>query len=393
MLNPMDIYQSNIITPSSAQTQKEMAVTFNIIDNYGYVYIPIGRYGTVKNQNVRIDWGDGQTTEIEAGISIPKNATSHKYSSNAGYKTAIITSETGIIPSWETRSTDYYYVGTKTYISNFTDALVRYETPLLKVEDPTSVSIGGGTKLEYIDPYLLKNNSHITFFDAELVNYEKSSGETYKGDTYKLTRNILLDLPNLQYISAWTGLICGEQAYDKDTLFENCQNLETVDIDVNFFRGFYFPDKRFPNIFKNNPKLIRAGCGSINANTYANSTTDSWMLDQIHTIPEDMFRNCPKLQHISGLFSGQCQNLQTAGISFTKGGFFAENWAPEGQVRVDSMFAINGSNSINTGNATEFVNTIKEASNNNYWAKGCFYGHNSMEGYSTIDSTFRTSPY
>ena len=395
MLNPLETANRHLVNPTPPQEQKEMAVTFNIVGDYGYVYIPIGNYNSEpQSHNIRIDWGDGQTTEVEAGVVMAKNATSHKYSTDKGYVTVRITSEDGILPEWYSIATSNYWVGTKYYSSYFAQWIARYETPLLRIENTDRFTLGGTScKLEYMDGYLLKNNGHVTNFKPYLDNYEKTNSETKEGETFKLDRNILLDLPNLQTIYAWESLICGEQNFDKDSLFDGCPNLENAEMNVNY-SNFYFPDKRFPNIFRKSTKLLLTGRNASSDNkTYPNATTSSWVLDQIHTIPEDMFRNCPKIQKMGGLFSGQCQNLQTAGISFTKGGFFAENWAPEGKVRVDSMFAIKYTNSVNTGNATDFANTVKEASNNNYWAKGCFYGHNSMEGYSTIDSTFRSSPY
>lgn len=394
MLNPLETANRHLVNPTPPQEQKEMAVTFNITGSYGYAYIPIGNEDSgTQEHNIKIDWGDGQTTEIEAGTSMAKNITSHKYSTDKGYVTVKITSEDGILPKWHSITTSNYWSGTKANSSSFTNWPVRYETPILKIENTSEFTLGGpSSHVEYMDDYLLKNNSHLVTFSPYLRNYEKIKSETSDGDTFKLNRSILLDLPNLQSIHDWGGLICGEQNFDKDTLFNNCLNLEQATLDVNY-QYFYFPDKRFPDLFKKTNKLKCVGRNSTKTNTYAGGTTDPWILSQIETIPGELFKNCPKIEQMSGIFSGQCQNLQTSNISFTKGGFFAENWTPEGQVRADSMLAIMTTNTVNTGNALEFANTIIEASNSNYFVKGALYGHSSMEGYSEILGAFKRSPY
>lgn len=392
MLNPFDTYSQRIVT-KPADIQKEMVIAVKLDSSVSSVYrniaVPIYHKdnGGIQNHNVRIDWGDGQTTEIEAGIAIPKNTLVHRYSST-GWKTITIISEDGGIYCWYFLGARYgfpYYDGSRSYDNQLCKSNIRYETPILKMDSTKShFNLGNyNAIIDYIDPYILKNNPQITELTLGLNNYKKE-GET-KGNTFFLERNILLDVPNITVIKDWDDLLNSEQGYSKDDLFVNCNKLQEIYQIASV--SYNFPDRRFPNLFKYCPDLRRVRRSS----QYVSGATTE-MRDQIHTIPEDLFRNCPKLYNLYGLFSDSVTNLDATNISFTKGGFFAPNWEPEQDISFTYVFCNKVANTLNKSSATEFVNTIKSLGVN-YDCEGALYNQTGMVGYSSIPSDFKTNPY
>lgn len=386
MLNPFDTYSQRIVT-KPADIQKEMVISAYLdqTTDYRNLQVPIAEMSKdfIQNHNVRIDWGDGQTTEIEAGRTIPQNMITHRYSSN-GRKTITITSEDGGIDCWWGIGSYYYYVSSKSYPCYLITSKLRYETPLLRVDNQSRLALGTyDSNIEYIHPYLFKNNSHITELNIYLYNYSYTDDETYEGNSFVLERNILLDLPNLNKLQNWGDFINAEHDFNKDDLFINNKKLQFLNSIGNYYN---FADKRFPNILKNCPEL-REVTRSVKfpyASTYNRN--------QIHTIPEDLFRNCPKLYRASGLFSDSVTNLDATNISFTKGGFFAPNWEPEEEVNFEGMFCNKVANTLNKSNATEFVDTIKSLGIT-YNCDSALYNQTGMIGYSSIPSAFKTNPY
>lgn len=387
MLNPFDTYSQRIVT-KPADIQKEMVISAYLSESdstYRNIQVPIAEWSkdSIQNHNVRIDWGDGQTTEIEAGIAIPQNMITHRYSSN-GRKTITITSEDGGIDCWYSIGSYYYYSSSRSYSCYLMTSKLRYETPLLRVDNQSRLALGANdSNIEYIHPYLFKNNSHITKLDAYLYNYSYTNSETYEGNSFVLERNILLDLPNLNRIQNWGDFINAEHDFNKDDLFINNKKLQEATSICNYYN---FADKRFPNIFKNCPelKLITRSVKFPSASTYNRN--------QIHTIPEDLFRYCPKLYRASGLFADSVTNLDATNISFTKGGFFAPNWEPEEEVNFKGMLCNKDANTLNKSNATEFVDTI-ESLGVTYNCDSTLYNQTGMVGYSSIPSSFKINPY
>lgn len=388
MLNPFDTYSQRIVT-KPADIQKEMVISAYLNQsnsNNRNLQVPIAESSkdSIQNHNVRIDWGDGQTTEIEAGKAIPQNMITHRYSSN-GRKTITITSEDGGIDCWKSIGSYYYYVSSKSYSCRLMTSKLRYETPLLKVDNQDNLFLGDyNSNIEYIHPYLFKNNSHITRLNAYLYNYSYTDDETYEGNSFVLERNILLDLPNLIHIQAWGDFINAEHDFNKDDLFINNKKLQNA---VSICNYYNFADKRFPNIFKNCPELRE-----VTRNGSMFPYAETYNRNQIHTIPEDLFRYCPKLETVIGLFSDSITNLDATNISFTKGGFFAPNWEPEQDISFTYVFCNKVANTLNKSSATEFVDTIKSLGVN-YDCEGALYNQTGMVGYSSIPSEFKINPY
>ena len=393
MLNPFETYNKLITKPESIQ--KEMVVTIYISKNPTYIHMPIIAVSSSNNfkidRNIRIEWGDGQSTELYNGQTIERTNTilNHKYTST-GYKEVKIISEDGTIPQWDCLQTTYYDSSNST--KNITNYLTRYDTPLLKtdIENQNDLGFVAGVNnevnLEYMDGHIFKNNSHLTNL-PNLRLSESVFGGLYagmKGCAFTLDRNILLDLPNLTSIDYCAYLFSKQQTnYDVEMLFEGCPNIISMDL----YGSYYFDVEggRFPNIFKILPNLTTAYCAQ------SNHASNISYTKQVTSIPEDLFRYNPKLRACSRLFMNQA-GLDTSNISFTKGGFFAENWEPDGSFNMKEFMPSMNANIVNTGNAQELYETLQTLPNG-YNATSAIYNNTKMVGYSSVPSSWRTNPF
>lgn len=391
MLNPFETYNKLITKPE--EIQKEMVVTIYISSNPTYIYLPIFKNdgGYKIDRNIRIEWGDGQSSEVYDGQTLNWYNTNlnHKYTST-GYKEVKIISENGTISCWDAL-VDGWYSSSSSASINIIKQISRYDTPLLKldIQNQSRISFGSSSNnvtLDYVDGYLFKNNSHLTnLSDLNLdVSHFSSLYDGMKGCAFTLDRNILLDLPNLTYINECAYLFSKQQTnYDVELLFEGCPNILSMDLSGSYY--FDVEGGRFPNIFKTLPNLISAYCAQSNNASNINYTK------HITSIPEDLFRYNPKLRACSRLFMNQV-GLNTSNISFTKGGFFAENWEPDGSFNMTEFMPSVNANTVNTGSAQELYETLQTLPNG-YNATSAIYNNTKMVGYSSVPSSWRTNPF
>lgn len=391
MLNPFETYNKLITKPE--EIQKEMVVTISISSNPTYIYLPIFKNdgGYKIDRNIRIEWGDGQSSEVYDGQTLNWYNTNlnHKYTST-GYKEVKIISENGTISYWDAL-VDGWYSSSSSASINIIKQISRYDTPLLKldIQNQSRINFGSSSNkvtLDYVDGYLFKNNSHLTSLSRLNLDVSHFSGlySGVKGCAFTLDRNILLDLPNLTSINECNYLFSKQQTnYDVEMLFEGCPNIISMDL----YGSYYFDVEggRFPNIFKTLPNLVTAYCAQSNNTSNINYTK------QVTSIPEDLFRYNPKLRACSRLFMNQV-GLNTSNISFTKGGFFAENWEPEGSFNMTEFMPSVNANTVNTGSAQELYETLQTLPNG-YNATSAIYNNTKMVGYSSVPSSWRTNPF
>lgn len=387
MLNPFETYNKIITKPESIQ--KEMVVTIYISSNPTYIHMPIFESNEI-DRNIRIEWGDGQSSEVYAGQTLNRYNTNlnHKYTST-GYKEVKIISENGTINQWYCLQTGRY--DSSNSAKNITDYLTRYDTPLLKTDIERQNSLGfisgaNQINLDYMNGHIFKNNSHLTSLGGLRLSISAFGGfyTGVKGCAFTLDRNILLDLPNLININECNYLFSKQQTnYDVELLFEGCPNILSMD----FYGSYYFDVEggRFPNIFKTLPNLTTAYCAQ------SNNVSDINYTKQVTSIPEDLFRYNPKLMYCSRLFMNQV-GLDTSNISFTKGGFFAENWEPDSRFNMSEFMPSVNANTVNTGNAQELYETLQTLPKG-YDATSAIYNNTKMVGYSSVPSSWRTNPF
>lgn len=394
MLNLFDVYDQQIIKSRKKDIQKEMTIAAYVSGStatYRTMYIPIMTTKVAAPCDINIDWGDGASSYISKGstVSPGQKKLEHTYSSNGNYEITIY-SEDGVIPQW--------YTNSWTSSQNIINYIRSYLTPLLKVnQDGYSVhifNVSSTINLEYIPDNLFKNNSHFTFLkDIWLLQSDETramEGSTSARCTFTLNRNILEDLPNLESISLFDYLLHYKHNYNVEDIFKKQKNLKSVNI--NYGTPYVIrEDKTFPNIFKYNPNLEDVSCN----NTF-NITKSPGFAESIKYIPTDLFKNNPKLYNISR-FIQDVPQLETNFGDFDD--FFHPEWTPSRGIRPLGFLSRSSSDSKNIGNALGFKEKIDLALERSgttiptAYEKGILFNRTGMEGYSSLPSTWRTTPF